>query len=311
MRGAALRSDAALPACSVGSDFQEPITKLSAATEKAEAAFVDLDKRSAAELTALRRAQAIKEPGRVLHEPDHCAPESESKRCVVKLAPKGDDEGGSLTIESIVPQHLQAMHEIRLYAKGLQDIVSADATAEVKAGLGNAGAAVAEIASIMGPQYGAAVRAFSVPATEAAVWLFGQYQESIKLTALREATGRMQIIMPDAVSKFGEAADLAYGVDKTHLFDTFRQKRLSFDRDRSAASLDEYLKSAKRLDDALQVQPGDVYRELGVAHEKLAAALQSDEISFAEAIMHINRLVTKVDELAAIAKAFEVAGEGQ
>jgi hypothetical protein len=297
----------ALSACSIASDFKGPITQFSTATAQAESALQEFDKDAAKQLTDLRREDALKTPGQVRPFKDDCAPLSPG--CRIRLFSSPDGEGDALTVESIVPEHLMAMHEIQLYAQGLQDIVEADATAAVKAGLDKASAAAADLAALAGAQYGAGVKALSVPVNMAAVWLFGEYQESIKLDALREATRRMETVLPDAVGKFGAAADLAHLAGVTQLAKTFGQKKVSFQTERSAAALDEYLVASKELDDALQVKPSDVFNQLGTAHNKLAAALQSDDIAFDEAILQMNRLVTKAEELVAIAKAFKKAGE--
>jgi len=297
----------ALSACGVASDFQQPITQFSTATTQAETALGEFDKDAAQQLTDLRQADALKTPGQVHPVPgDECTPLS--PRCRVRLYPaSGDGDGDALTIESIIPEHLQAMHEIQLYAQGLQDIVNADATGAVKAGLDKASAAAADLASLAGAQYGAALKAFSVPVNQAAVWLFGQYQESIKLDALREATRRMETVLPGAAGKFGEAADLAHLARVTQLAKTFGHEKVSFQTERSAAALDEYLKASKDFDDALQVKPSGVFKQLAIAHSQLAAALQADDITFDKAILEMNRLVTKAEELVAIAKAFEKA----
>ncbi len=295
-----------LAACNVSSDFQEPIAEFSAATAKAQTALADLDSNAAKEITALRHADAIAAPPRV-NRVEGCTPQANG--CIVSLAPDpaGDDQGGPLTVSSIIPTHVQAMREISLYAKSLDDIVKADATGAVKTGLDKASAAAAELASLAGKQYEVAVNAFSVPFNAAATWVFGEYQESIKLHALREATRRMQTVLPDAAAKFGQAADLAHLVAVTRLVDTFGDRQIAFAADASPANLDAYLDAAQRLDVALQVKPSEVFEQLNLAHHELAAALESDDITFGEAILQIDRLVAKVEQLVDIAQDFKKA----
>lgn len=298
-----------LAACNVSSDFQEPIAQFSTATGAAQTALADLDSNAAKELTALRHADAIAAPTRVSRV-EGCTPKATG--CVVSLAPNpadAEDQGGALTVSSIIPKHVQAMGEISLYAKGLDDIVKADATATVKTGLDTASAAVAQLASLAGKQYEAAVNAFSVPFNAAATWAFGEYQESIKLDALREATRRMQTVLPDAAEKFGKAADLAHLVSVTRLVDTFGDTQTAFAIDASPANLDAYLEAAQRLDVALQVKPSEVFQQLSLAHHELAAALEADDITFGEAILQIGRLVTKVEQLVDIAQDFKKAAD--
>jgi hypothetical protein len=295
-------------ACNVSSDFQEPIAEFSTATGKAQTALTDLDSNAAKELTALRHADAIATPTRVSRV-EGCTPQAD--RCIVSLGPDpaGDDQGGPLTVTSITPTYVQAMREISLYAKSLDDIVKADATGAVKTGLDKASAAAAQLASLAGKQYEVAVNAFSVPFNAAATWVFGQYQESIKLHALREATRRMQTVLPEAAAMFGDAADRAHLVAVTRLVDTFGDKQIDFATTASPANLDSYLDAAQRLDIALQVKPSEVFQQLNLAHHELAAALESDDITFGEAILQIDRLVTKVEQLVDIAQAFKKAAD--
>lgn len=298
-----------LAACNVSSDFQEPIAEFSTATGKAQTALADLNTDAARELTALRHADAVAKPSRVSRV-EGCTPGARS--CVVILTPNpadAEDQGGPLTVSSIIPEHVQAMQEISLYAKSLDDIVKADATAAVKTGLDKASAAAAQLASLAGKQYEVAVNAFSVPFNAAATWVFGEYQESIKLNALREATRRMQTVLPDATAKFGNAADLAHLVPVTRRYDTFVDSQTEFGLDPSAANLNAYLDAAERLDVALQVKPSEVFKQLNLAHQELAAALESDDITFGEAILQIDRLVTKVEQLVDIAQDFKKAAD--
>ena len=298
-----------LAACNVSSDFQEPIAEFSTATGKAQTALADLNTEAAKELTALRRADAIAMPTRVKRV-DGCTPEA--TRCIVGLEPNPTDltdEGGALTVSSIIPEHVQAMQEISLYAKSLDDIVKADATGAVKTGLDKASAAAAQLASLAGKQYEVAVNAFSVPFNAAVTWVFGEYQEAVKLKALREATRRMQTVLPDATSKFGQAADLAHLVAVTRLVDTFGDRQTDFTATASPPNLDAYLAAAQRLDVALQVKPSEVFQQLNLAHAELAAALESDDITFGEAILQIDRLVAKVEQLVDIAQGFKKAAD--
>jgi hypothetical protein len=296
----------ALSACSTASDFKAPIGQLSKATDNATTALTKFDEFAAAEVTAQRRDEALKNPDQVLAGDDDCS--FDSKHCIVALPPdQTSKDPRRLTVSSLVPNHVQAMREIGLYAKGLEDIVNADATAAVKAGLDKAGAAVAELAALAGPQYRAAASAFAIPVTQAAAWLFGEYQESIKLDALRDATTQMESILPEAAKDFGDVADLTYTARKTYLVSDFDAKQRAWDREPSAAHLDEYVAAAKQLDDALQVKPSEVFTELAAAHHELAMALRSEEISFATVMRHLDRLVKKAEQLTAIAQAFEKA----
>ena len=52
----------ALSACTIASDFKEPITQFSTATTQAETALKEFDKGAAKQLPAVRHADAMKTP---------------------------------------------------------------------------------------------------------------------------------------------------------------------------------------------------------------------------------------------------------
>ncbi len=298
----------AVAGCGTSADFQQPVTRFAEATGRADGAVRAFDAGVAAQLTQLRREEAAEEPDRVVPVEQTCSPGAAG--CEVLLA-SDSGPGVPLTVTTAVPQHLLAMAEIRRYANGLDEIVQADATPAVKAGLDKASAAAASLAAMLGPQYAPAVKAFSVAVTQAVVWAVGEYQERIKLDALREATGQMQPILAEAVTKFGDAADMAQTSATADLYATFNDRRVAF---QTAASVDArrqqlpaYLDAAQRLDDSLRVKPGEVYRQLGTAHGELHDALHSRDLSFAEARHQIELLAAKAKELQAIAKAFKEA----
>ncbi|MGH6929648.1 MAG: hypothetical protein ACREEV_15125, partial [Dongiaceae bacterium] len=56
-------------------------------------------------------------------------------------------------------------------------------------------------------------------------------------------------------------------------------------------------------------QPGAVFQQLGQAHSELTEALKEDDITFAEAIQHIDRLIAEAEKLEAIAREFQEAVE--
>jgi hypothetical protein len=301
---------ALLTACSTASDYQKPITAFSQATDGAKQALAALDERLAEQLQALRRAEAVASPNRVRFPDDECA--TSTAGCTLLLYPEsGDAKPRPLTYTTAVPNQIQVMHEVSLYAKGLQDITTADATPGIKAGFDSAMAAATSLASILQPQFAPAVSALSVPVTQAAVWLFGEYQESVKLRALRAATAAMDPILQEAVRVFAKTSEFAALEDQQILVGQFDSRMEAFENAPSEQALAQLADAATQLDRLLAVRPDQMFEELGLAHQALTEALASDEITFAQALLHIERLATKAEELTQIAESFKAAVASQ
>ena len=75
-----------------------------------------------------------------------------------------------------------------MYAAALKDVAEVDSTPAVKAAVEKAGAAIASLSSLVAPGSAPAAQAFAVPLEEGVVWIYGKYQETVKLRALRQAT---------------------------------------------------------------------------------------------------------------------------
>ena len=299
----------ALAGCSTPETFGPAMGKFAEATGSAEAALEAYDKALAARVTALRRAEAVQSPHAVRAIGDGCT--TGSTACTVALlAAPGDPEPQPLTVDSFIPNHLAAMREVRLYGGALEAIAKADATPAIQAAFDQASATAVSLAQLSGqPGLAPAVKAFSVPVSKAGVWLYGVYQESLKLDALREATQQMDPVMQEAVAKFSKAADYASLGDKTRLVRVFDARMQAFEDQSSEATLRDLLDAARNLDAALAAQPGAVFQQLGQAHRELTEALKADDITFADAIRHIDRLVAEAEKLEAIAREFQEAVE--
>lgn len=299
----------AVAACSNASDFGSAMSSFSAATDKAKSALESYDKAAAARVTDLRRNEAVAKPVGVRIVDGDCY--TDSVRCrVVYLARQDDPDPKQLTLNTLAPEHLAAMREIALYGKALKAMAEADATAEVKAAVDQATAATTALASIALPTAAPAIGVFAVPVGQAFVWAFGQYQEQMKLNALRFATQQMEPTMRDAVAKFGQLGRYLGNSDRIRLERDLQQKEVAFERLRTRAALDAYLASAQQLDDALSLNPRAVFDDMGKAHSALTKGLSGDEsMSLSQAFRAINRLSADAEALYALAEAFRKAAE--
>jgi hypothetical protein len=192
----------ALAACTTVSDEKEVIAAFSTATVKATDALAAYDAATAARETVRARAVALtdKDGIRTLDErKERCT--TTSNQCELFYQPKPADLNGPmpdlepLTIKSLIPDHIKAAQAIAGYAKALKEVADADAREQVRAALDKATTAVSSLANIVEPGSGPGVKAIAGPSANALAWLYGKYQEQMKLNALREATKEMNPII--------------------------------------------------------------------------------------------------------------------
>lgn len=295
---------AAIAACSTTADYNQPISSFSDATDKAGQALEAYNKAAAARATEIRKQDALARPRAVRPLTDkECA--TNSTGC--QIAYFEGNEPKLLVIDTLIPQHLAAMREINSYAKALKDVAGADSTPAVKTAVEKAGAAISSLASIAAPGSSAGAQAFAVPVEELAVWIYGKYQEHIKLKALRDSTSAMERVLPEAVKKFGTAASFLELVDLRRLDRDFNAKSRAFDDKPSPANLDGLIASASSFDQALRLSPQDIFQRLGQAHTELSAALRDESVSLAAVFQSIDRLSADAETLKKIAEAFQKA----
>jgi hypothetical protein len=294
-----------LAGCSTPPGVDSAMDKFATASNAANSALTSYDSALAARLTELRRAEALENSNRVRPADDSC--DTSAQNCVIILS-HPTEEPQPISVTTLIPVHLEAMHQIALYADSLKAITKADAVPEVKAAFDQASAAAVSLAQLApNPAVAPAVKAFTVAASKAGVWIFGQYQDSIKLNALRDAINQMEPVMKDATEKFANVTLFASLPDKTRLVRVLDERTQAFEDQPSDATLGQMLDAAQKLDAALGAQPGAVFEKMGKAHTQLFEAINGSEISFASALVQIEGVLNEAQKLAAIAKEFEAA----
>lgn len=301
----------ALGACSTPSDHATFVDSFSTTAGKAQDAMIAFDSAAADRLTERTRRKALLRPVGVRALPGTCVTSASACTVVLRNSPS-DPDPLPLTYTTLLPNHIAAMQEITLYGAALKEIIEVDSTAEVKAAVDKATAAViglAGTASIVAPGAGAGVAAFAVPVGQAVVWVVGKYQDHIKLAALRSATERMQEVLPAAMQAFSRAATVDRQTRLARLSDDYDAADATFRTARNEASLVRLLDVADDFDAVLKARPAAVFEGIAKVHDDLHASLHDANIDLATAYARINRLAAEVESLLKLAESFSKAGK--
>ena len=305
-------------ACSTASDHTAVIKKFADATGSVKDAMQAYDQAAAERLTGLVRAKAVAQkkglngnsgPGYVI-EPEDC--QSASVKCVAVYQEASDDpDPESLTYVTIIPEHVAAARALADYADALKAVAEADSTAQVKAALDQAAAATSSLANIAQPGAGAAVQPFAGATANGLAWLYGQYQEKMKISALREATQRMNPEVTKAAELFGNTATLIDTTGRTASAQAVDDAKAAFDGNPSVSALGDLAASVNSFDRQLKVSPNEVFQQLADTHQQLTDALVKGPDSLAEIFESVSRLADDADALAAVAMQFKAAAEAK
>ena len=305
-------------ACSTASDHTAVIKKFADATGSVKDAMVAYDHAAAERLTGLVRAKAVAQkkglngssgPGYVI-EPEDCL--SASVKCVAVYQETRDDpDPDSLTYTTIIPEHVDAAKALADYADALKAVAEADSTAQVKAALDQAAAATSSLANIAAPGAGVAAQPFAGATANGLAWLYGRYQEKMKINALREATQRMNPEVKKVAGLFGNAATLVDTTGRTAGAQAVTEAKAAFDASPSGSAISDLAASVNSFDGQLKVSPNQVFNQLADTHQKLTDALVKGPESFAEIFESVNRLATDAEALAAVAMQFKAAAEAK
>lgn len=293
-----------LGACSNASEFTPSIKRFAAATEKAETGFAELDQAAAKRATERRRQLALANPARI--QRDGCR--HGDRKCELQMLEDGKPI--PLQVATFAREQRQAFEAITAYAKALESVATADATKEVKAATDQAAVAITALAAVVP---GAAPAApFVMPIGRLVTWVYGQYQEYIKLDALRHATGEMQPVMEQATRIFRTTAETAAEREQVGArapfdasFDSFRDPNVKGDK---AAALELLMARRAGLHAAMTLRPDDVFIAMNEAHSSLTEALRQDDITVADAAKKLQSFAAQAEALFAIATDLQKAG---
>jgi hypothetical protein len=227
-------------------------------------------------------------------------------------ASAGDAAGVRIVYTTLIPNHLDVANAIASYAKALSDVANADSRPQVTEALDAIAASAAAIAQAAYPQGGGpAVSAIATPAANALAWVYGKYQESLKIEALRNATQAMDPLIQDVSKKFSDVAFFVADVREGELQKSLLDAQAAWRKRKDSASLDEFLSTADALDKQLSARPVNLFADMGEAHAKLTSALKDEIHSFADARAAIERLANDAQDVFNLVKSFKTAAESK
>jgi hypothetical protein len=298
-----------LTACTTVSDEKEVISAFSTATGTATQALKSYDAATAARETAKIRARAVADPdGVVTVDEQNKACTLKSKQCQVSYQGKEDSFATPLTIPTIIPNHIVAAEAITAYAGALKEVADADATPQVAAALDKAVAAASSLSALVNPESGPGVRALAAPSANALAWLFGKYQEEIKLNALRDATQKMNPIIQEAVGKFfGEEARLAVEAAKAANEQALNNSIDAFEKTPTTETINAVAAAGAAFDQQLKAPAQMVFTRLAETHQMITTALVERPKSLKDIYTALNRLIADAVTLSGIAQELKAA----
>jgi hypothetical protein len=297
-----------LAACTTASDEQEVIRAFSTATGTATQALKTYDEATAARETAKVRTKAVSDPGGVItldERGEECA--TSSQQCQAFYKAPDDANQQPLTVRTLIPNHIAAANAIAAYAAALKEVADADARPQVGAALDKATAAVGSLANLVQPGSGAGLQAIAGPSASALTWLYGKYQEEVKMNALRDATQKMNPIMQEAAGLFGDEAELAVVSARAAGAQALDDAKDAFSKTPSTATINGVATATEAFDQQLKAPARMVFNSLAETHQMITTALVERPKSLEGIYTALSKLVADAATLSGIARDLKAA----
>ena len=197
------------------------------------------------------------------------------------------------------------MAQINRYAGSLKALVEADTAAQAKtqvnAALGSVQNLAETIAGLNGPP-AQPVPKFATPVGAAVNWVIGQYVDHVKFSGLQQATAAARPVVRDAGNLFTTVSTFATLGPQADLADAVSSATDAFRTSPTKANLTALTQSAARYDALLTATPPDLFKRMVAAHDALAASLQGENVTLADAIARIDVFAAEAKRLAKVLK---------
>lgn len=292
-------------------DYKQPISDFSKATQNAETAIIALDRQVTDAYAALLRSQVLQRKGLVQPDDQNCQVTSE--RCRLVIVDR-DRNKQNLTPDPALSKTILLMGSIRLYVESLEAIVNAETaqavTMQVNATLGSVEALAGTLKKVSGEDLSkSSVSEYTTPVGKLVSWVVGQYVAKVKVDGLRRATGHAQPVIERVADFLNGVASVALDVPKVALAETISKRSAALEDDLSDSNLDKLILSAARYDQFLLIKPNTVFTHFQSAHLALAEKLQNDDLSLADMMAKIKSFASEAKTLATILQELSAAGE--
>lgn len=314
MRLATLAAVFLLTGCGAG-DYKPPITAFSAATKVAAASLAEYEGTLDGAALEANLSLALSNPAVLRVTAGDCIPGSTRCRLVIRSR-SGEEQ--PLIPGPIDPNIRRLMAGLVAYSADLEAIVAADTEGEVKAAADAAKGnliSLAKSVDALNKQLNApsqdlekAATAFAAPVADAVVYLAGKYVATLKLDALRKATGTMSEIFPTLTTVFGVVADAGMTRKRNHVGRAYDAASLAFASEpRTRPKLDALRVASEAYDAALVTDPKTVFKSLEQAHGALSQALKRPEPTFEMLWPLIQQVAAEAEKLKSIVSALAKA----
>ena len=311
-----------LCACGSVADYSTQVDAFATATSKARDALADYDKVIDQEVLAQNTEVALSNRGYLRPKTGDCikpADLGDTGRCRLVLKPQNGAET-LLEPEPADSRTRQIMAGVVTYAGNLKAIAAAATSSEIDAAKDKAVANLQSFAGNLDTAFktngslAKKINDYAGPISEVGGYILSKAAEHEKIAALREATGRMETVMPDVVGFFSETGKTALGEKRLHLFDNYNDARQAYvDAENDAhikpemlrAKLDSLRTAAAAYDAALSTDPIAVFKALADSHSKLTTALAAKNPDFSQFWPSIMRVLEEAAKIAELAEGLE------
>lgn len=298
MRCAVLALAVGLAGCAAP-DLGAPLTAFSDSIGKAETTFAKADQAATARENQRRVERAVAEPNKVVRGQaggGECL--ASSQACSLWF------EGEPLRAATLVGQQRILLRELGNYAEALKQLTAADSTGKVKAAADKATVAISSIATLVS---GVPAAGFAAPVAQLVTWIYGRYQDNLKRSALRHATGEMAPVLASATQKFATTTRLLILPERTAAQRDVSRAADAFRLQPTPAAATAYLDKAERMDALLKGNPDAVFQQIDETHKELVRVLGDSDLSLAELFQRIDKLGADIETLAKAVEAFHKA----
>lgn len=305
MRLIVLLMTVAVSGCAA-SDYSGAISDMSTAVEQSVSAIEVLD----AQLTEVRNEQLEREilNNTLLLEASkgECLPKGNA--CGLSVQKPGD-KAGSYPIVSVLPNAIKPLEALKQYVSDLEAIVAADTVASVAASTNKTLGNLVALQDALPNQSRSSLADYSAPVGQAVNWVFGQYIEYIKVSALSDAIIQADPIIQELDAFYAAELEAMRAIWVARAAKKFSPIRINFEGLRRGTitlqDVEQYRKAAAEYEIALSATYTNPIASFAKAHAALSAHFDGDEDTLTIALAAIDRLKAEAKTLKTIVEAFE------
>lgn len=306
-------------ACSP-TEYQKPVAAMDAALDGAIASVGALDQTLTAERNAQLRAALLSGNGRLQAAGDGCTLAAPGCALAVRVRTAQGPKSIVYPARSVMPT--TGLAELKAYTAKLAAIISADTARKVSDSANDALLDLVNMENALqvatakpgenAPQP-SPIAQYSEPVGAFAGWLAGTYVDSVKVSALADATKAADPIVQRLAAYHRTAARAAADYELGAALTAFTTAAQAYDDasgQMTAAIVDAYVAAGTRLNGVLSAQAAAPLDAFGTAHHKLMQQLNGEgEVTLAQALAAIDDLTRRTAAFQAVVQSFKDAAK--